>query len=884
MLASKFPMFLYWGEDLRCFYNDAFRLSLGDDGKHPGALGMPGADFWPQVWPRIQAVIMGVSSGNEATWIEDQPLPVYRNGKLEDVYWTYSFSPVVDEGGKTAGVLVACNETTKQVVTRQKLSLSEQRFGNLIRQTTVGIIVLSGADMVVEIVNDAYGRLIDRRHEELIGKPLFTVIPEARPYFHPILEKVRTTGEPLYLYDYPYFVIVDGVKKEGFLDLVYQPFREQDGSISGVMVVCHDVSEKVLARRKVEESEEKYRSLFETMDQGFCLIEMLFDSSNKPVDYRFIELNPRFEQQTGLKKAQGKSIRELVPDIEAHWFEIYGKVALTGESIRFTEGSRAMGRWFDVYAFRLGGNGSRKVALLFTDITGRKQSEEALQESEARFRSLAQNSPDVITRHGKDHRYLYASPRIEQFTGIKAEDFTGKTYRELGMPEALCLLFDQQLESVFQKQALQTIEYTMPDGKSYIHSRMVPEFNESGEIVSALVLSTDISERKRAEEAMKESELRFRTMSEDSQILIALADETSHATYFSKTWVALTGRPMEDLLEFGWADLIHPDDRQPFLDIYLKAFEKKETFTGEFRILDKDGHYRWLWARGPARFRPDGSFAGYISSCIDITEHKQAAQALYNMSQELVAANEEIQSSNEELAATNRQLMHINADLDNFVYTASHDLKAPITNIEGLMKVLLKQLPSQSLDPPGIRRIVEMIQDSVERFKHTISSLMEVVKLGKEKGEPTTLVNLPDVVGNILLDLEPLIDSSGARITLDVAACAAIRFTEKNLRSVVYNLISNAIKYHSPDRVPQVDIVCKDWSEYQVLTVSDNGLGMEAGKLDQLFAMFKRFHTHVEGSGIGLYMVKKIVENAGGRIEVESQLGVGSTFRVYFKK
>jgi signal transduction histidine kinase len=132
-----------------------------------------------------------------------------------------------------------------------------------------------------------------------------------------------------------------------------------------------------------------------------------------------------------------------------------------------------------------------------------------------------------------------------------------------------------------------------------------------------------------------------------------------------------------------------------------------------------------------------------------------------------------------------------------------------------------------------------------------------------------------------MLDLELMIRSAGAEITKDVAECPQVRFSEKNLRSVVYNLVSNALKYRSLDRVPLVRITCRTMAGYHVLTVSDNGLGMEEGRMGQLFTMFKRFHDHVEGSGIGLYMVKKIIDNAGGKIEVESRSGEGSTFRVY---
>ncbi len=240
--------------------------------------------------------------------------------------------------------------------------------------------------------------------------------------------------------------------------------------------------------------------------------------------------------------------------------------------------------------------------------------------------------------------------------------------------------------------------------------------------------------------------------------------------------------------------------------------------------------------------------------------------------------------SERKLQLKNEELTRTNTDLDNFIYTASHDLKAPISNIEALLAALLRTLPPGSLEDERTQRITGMMQQSVERFKRTIANLTEVVKLQKDNSEASVEISLAEVVREVRLDLEPYIRSSGVQLTVDLADCPAVYFSKKNLRSVVYNLLSNAIKYRSPDRVPTVLIRSQRAATYDLLTVTDNGLGMDPERRDQLFGMFKRFHDHVEGTGIGLYMVKKIVENAGGTIEVSSALDKGSTFRVYFKR
>lgn len=253
---------------------------------------------------------------------------------------------------------------------------------------------------------------------------------------------------------------------------------------------------------------------------------------------------------------------------------------------------------------------------------------------------------------------------------------------------------------------------------------------------------------------------------------------------------------------------------------------------------------------------------GLVSTTADITTRKQAEQ---------------------QVLATNEQLRRINVDLDNFIYTASHDLRAPITNIEGLVHAIHAALPADMECAQTIAPLLTMMQESVERFKRTIDYLSDVIKLQKEHEESPESVHLAAVVDDVRQDLRPLLLTTGAHLEIDLDSCSTVRFSAKSLRSVVYNLLSNALKYHSPDRPPHVQIRCHREDQFSVLTVQDNGLGIKQSQQAELFTMFRRFHDHVEGNGIGLYMVKRLVENADGRIEVASQLGQGSTFSVYFR-
>lgn len=258
-----------------------------------------------------------------------------------------------------------------------------------------------------------------------------------------------------------------------------------------------------------------------------------------------------------------------------------------------------------------------------------------------------------------------------------------------------------------------------------------------------------------------------------------------------------------------------------------------------------------------------GIISGLIAVAIDISE-----QVKYRQS---------IEALNEELLATN-------ADLDNFVYSASHDLKAPISNIEGLMHALVEYLPEETLQSDTVKRVIELIQSSVDRFKRTVTDLTDVAKIQREAGDDVGSLNLASIIKEVQLDFEPEIAASDALVETELDPDAIIQFSAKNLRSIIYNLLSNALKYRSPDRRPVIKIITETKSDYVVLSVIDNGLGIEQENINKIFSMFKRMHDHVEGSGVGLYIVKRIIENAGGSIEVKSEVGQGSIFKIFFKR
>ncbi|WP_242927379.1 sensor histidine kinase [Pontibacter vulgaris] len=241
------------------------------------------------------------------------------------------------------------------------------------------------------------------------------------------------------------------------------------------------------------------------------------------------------------------------------------------------------------------------------------------------------------------------------------------------------------------------------------------------------------------------------------------------------------------------------------------------------------------------------------------------------------------QELEERVKERTKELTRVNKDLDNFVYTASHDLKAPINNIEGLMVALHETLQEKQLDLKDVEPILGMINGSISRFKNTLLDLTEVAKVQHNEGHEKDTVSFEEILEDVELNIKDLIKRYDATIKADFSQAPEIIFSRKNLRSIIYNLVSNSIKYSAPGRKPEIEITASVEDVYTLLTVRDNGLGLKKEDHEKAFGMFTRLHAHVEGTGVGLAIVKSIVENCDGKIEFESELGKGSVFKVYLK-
>ncbi len=420
--------------------------------------------------------------------------------------------------------------------------------------------------------------------------------------------------------------------------------RVEFGGRLAVQTIIRDITERKQAElalreseRTIRESEERYRNLFNTLIEGFCIIEVLFDAADMPVDFRFLETNPMFEEQTGLHDVQGKLMRELAPDHEEHWFQIYGRVALTGEPARFQAPASALGRFLDVSAFRVGGSESRQVGILFSDITARKRTEDALQETLERYSLLAgviENASQPVGVGFSDGRLGVFNRAYVDLLGYSEEEFRSLNWStDLTPPEwqefeaARLAELEMTGESITYEK-----EYVCKDGSRIPVELLVHLARDAnGAPLYYYSFISDLTERRRAEETLRESEQRFRSVLDSSlDGLYRVNLQTGRYDYMSPAFGPTVGRSNEEFTRLSPESairLVHPDD----LPRVLASLGQQEVaVTGEvdYRILGSDGEYRWISnhfsqvtdAKGKPLYRH-----GVVR---DISEQQRAAEEL----------------------------------------------------------------------------------------------------------------------------------------------------------------------------------------------------------------------------------------------------------------
>ncbi len=305
---------------------------------------------------------------------------------------------------------------------------------------------------------------------------------------------------------------------------------------------------------------------------------------------------------------------------------------------------------------------------------------------------------------------------------------------------------------------------------------------------------------------------------------------------------------------FDWTDILHPEEYEITINKWNISLETGLDFEIESRLKRFDGEYRWHICRATPILNEQAEIGIWIGMCSDSHENKLREY---------------------ELQKKNKELTIKNSELDSFIYTASHDLKAPIINMESLTSALKDESCDES------EEFLPLMEKSIDKLKDTIKDLTEVANSQKEDDSRNSFreISLRKLIDEMKANFSNLIIQSGAEINTEIYPDIII-FSYKDLKTILYNLFSNAIKFRSPDRPLKINISLSIEDNRIVISMKDNGSGFHMDRKEKIFQMFKRDNSISEGSGVGLYIVKRIVDIRGGQIKVESEFGKGSEFKI----
>ena len=479
--------------------------------------------------------------------------------------------------------------------------------------------------------------------------------------------------------------------------------------------------------------------------------------------------------------------------------------------------------------------------------------------------AFAAESEDGLLALDRDLRTVFWNPAMERLFGMRADEVLGRP--ALSVFPFLAASGEEELyrralagESVRARdRPFVTFDQRGDELQGSYDARYTPWHSGggvgAGEIVGVVGTIRDITARKQADQRLQEIESRFRNMADVSPVLLWMAGRDALCTFFNQTWLKFTGRTLDEEWGVGWAEGIHPQDFQRCMDTYVAAFAERRVFEMEYRLRRADGEYRWILDRGTPRYTPDGSFAGYIGSCADITDRKQ-------------------------LEADLRQAVRAR---DEFFSIASHELRTPLTSLQLQLEALTRALrrdPEQALQSGKLARRANAAAGQAERMGTLIDVLLDASRIaGGRLPLEYEDTDATAIAREVAARMAAAAAEAGSTVEVQAPARQAGRWDPLRLEQVVANLLSNAIKYGGGQ---PITVTLGGDAARLTVAVRDQGIGIAPEQQARIFERFERAVSarNYGGFGLGLWICRRIVEAMEGQISVESAPGRGTTFTV----
>lgn len=938
-LGSSFPSAIYWGPDFHLLYNDAWAPIPAE--RHPWALGRRGAEVWPDIWDVVGPQMEQVLATGEGFAVFDQLLPMVRNGRRQESWWNYSFTPIRDEQGAVVGVLNQGSETTRVVLAERARVAEVERLRGLFQQAPGAVALLHGPDHVFETANPAYFDLVGRR--DIVGKTVAEALPEVRDQgFVALLDRVfrdgtahRATSMPVQLARTP------GAPFETrMVDFVYQPILDGNGQTTDIFVQVSDVTERVTAEAALRRSEERLQ-LALNASTGIGIWDWNAESGRITGDARFARLFGLSEDRV----AEGRSFRAVLPlihsDDRALLRSAVRSAIRTGAplslELRVLRADGAV-RWLLTQGRAIrdeGGNPIRFPGVSF-DITERRAAEEAarataqeLREATAsqafiytlaeRLRAL--DTPDAVMRHtaealGRqlgaarvgfyrvvDDGTLQFGPCAVQgdmplLTGSVTLERVGPAAVETYRAGKTLVTRDAEGDAALGESDIPTragaaIGVPLRRGAQWVATLYVNEPRPRGwsaeeiAFVEAVAeISWDAVERAVALGALRDSEEKFRAIANSIDQMIWSTTPDGHHDYYNDRWYEYTGVPAGTTDGEAWRSLFHPDDQPHAWALWAESLASGRTFHIEYRLRHHSGAYRWVLGRAKPVRDEAGRITRWFGTCTDIQDIVDAREVLARSREELEHL---VRERTDRLMATEEQLRQAQKmeAVGQLTGGIAHDFNNMLAVVIGGLDLLERRLAQGNTD---VARYVTAARDGATRAAALTQRLLS---FSRQQPLAPAPINVNEMIEGMV---ELLVRTIGEDVTVETHLPAALplAMADRNqLENVVLNLSVNA-RDAMPDggllRIATAHVtLAADAAralelapgDYLQIAVTDTGTGMPPEIAARAFDPFFTTKGVGKGTGLGLSQVFGYARQSGGAVEIDTAAGGGTTVRLY---
>ncbi|HET9036214.1 MAG TPA: PAS domain S-box protein [Myxococcaceae bacterium] len=656
------------------------------------------------------------------------------------------------------------------------------------------------------------------------------------------------------------------IERQGALPLhvraTYTPDFGPEGRVRGFVALLQEITAERNLEQTLRRSERRFRHAVEGMLDAFGFLIPVLGADGKVVDFRVEYVNAVGQRYSGLprERYEGHLITEIFPNAEESGFlGMYRQVWETGQPIVEEEypyqGPGELygaGVWLALQITRV----DEGVAIAWRDVTEQVVARKKVEESEARFRNMADHAPVMLWVTDPSGACVYLNRQWFEYTGQPRNAVLGEGWMGALHPDDVERI-RANFRAANEMQVPFRAEYRLRqwDGEYrwFIDSAM-PRFDGTGEFVGYIGSVIDIEDRRRAEQALRESERQFRAVVENLPGLAWSALPDGHFDYFNRRWAEYTGCAPETMEGWGWQAVHDPEVLPRVLERWTHSLATGDSFEMEFPLRGADGVFRWFLGRVQPLRDSEGRIVRWFGVATNVDEQQRQASVLRDA-----------------LAAR-----------DTFLSVASHELRTPLTPLSLKLEMLAREARG-ALPSPFAQRVIgytDATRRQVSRLSSLVSDLLDVSRIAAGRftvvREP---VDLAAVVREVVARAEPQAHRAGSRLSLDAPETLETESDRLRFDQVVTNLVDNAIKYG--DGKP-IEVRLSSEPGWAVLTVIDEGIGIDPEKLDVIFGRYERAvsERHYGGLGLGLYISRTVVEAMGGTVSAESERGAGSTFEV----